>query len=218
MVVPEKMENVGRARNSFIETCHVTRFPSHGSLSLTPSAAACTVDKSALTHYSDSHDTASSKALRLCDPEMLMFFFSLLNDSYDDYGEQHHTARDGRHRPLRNRRPGCPLGRRLPTAMAQSCCGPGGGAADPSATELGAAERTRAAAANNDLAHYARQVAGERGHALVVLDADPALAIVRAAEQEAIDVLVVGNFGMAGRKEFYSATYRTALVTMPAAP
>ena len=47
-----------------------------------------------------------------------------------------------------------------------------------------------------------RQVAGERGHALVVVDADPALAIVRAAEQEAIDVLVVGNFGMAGRKEF----------------
>ena len=72
----------------------------------------------------------------------------------------------------------------------------------PSATELGAAEQTRAAAANNDLAHFARQVAGERGHALVVLDADPALAIVRAAEQEAIDVLVVGNFGMAGRKEF----------------
>jgi ubiquinone biosynthesis protein len=72
----------------------------------------------------------------------------------------------------------------------------------PSATELGAAEQTRAAAANNDLAHFARQVAGERGHALVVLDGDPALAIVRAVEQEAIDVLVVGNFGMAGRKEF----------------
>ncbi|RPH77235.1 MAG: universal stress protein, partial [Nitrospiraceae bacterium] len=72
----------------------------------------------------------------------------------------------------------------------------------PSATEFGEAEQTRAAAANNDLSHFARQVAGERGHALVVIDADPALAIVRAAEQEAIDVLVVGNFGMAGRKEF----------------
>ena len=72
----------------------------------------------------------------------------------------------------------------------------------PSATEFGAAEQTRAAAANNDLAHFAREIAGERGHALVVLDADPALAIVRAVEQEAIDVLVVGNFGMAGRKEF----------------
>jgi ubiquinone biosynthesis protein len=72
----------------------------------------------------------------------------------------------------------------------------------PSATEFGAAEQTRAAAASNDLAHFARQVAGERGHAMVVLHADPALAIVRAVEQETIDVLVVGNFGMAGRKEF----------------
>jgi ubiquinone biosynthesis protein len=72
----------------------------------------------------------------------------------------------------------------------------------PSATEFGAAEQTRAATANNELADFARQVAGERGHALVVIDVDPALAIVRAVEQEAIDVLVVGNFGMAGRKEF----------------
>ena len=38
----------------------------------------------------------------------------------------------------------------------------------PSATEFGAAEQTRAAAANNDLAHFAQQIAGERGHALVV--------------------------------------------------
>src|SRR5437870_1284867 len=73
---------------------------------------------------------------------------------------------------------------------------------NPATTEFGAAERTRAAAANTELAAFARQVAGERGHALVVIDVDPALAIVRAAEQEAIDVLVVGNFGMAGRKEF----------------
>ena len=72
----------------------------------------------------------------------------------------------------------------------------------PSATEFGAAEQTRVTTANKELAHFARQVAGERGHALLVIDADPALAIVRAVEQEAIDVLVVGNFGMAGRKEF----------------
>lgn len=72
----------------------------------------------------------------------------------------------------------------------------------PSATEFGEAEQTSAMAAKNDLAHFARQVAGDRGHALVVIDADPALAIVRAAEQEAVDVLVVGNFGMAGRKKF----------------
>lgn len=72
----------------------------------------------------------------------------------------------------------------------------------PSATEFGESEQTSAVAANNDLAHFARQVAGGRGHALVIIDADPALAIVRAAEQEAVDVLVVGNFGMAGRKKF----------------
>jgi ubiquinone biosynthesis protein len=73
---------------------------------------------------------------------------------------------------------------------------------NPATTEFGAAERTRAAAANDELEGYVRQVAGERGHALVVIDIDPALAIVRAAEQEAVDVLVVGNAGMAGRKEF----------------
>jgi len=72
----------------------------------------------------------------------------------------------------------------------------------PSATEFGVAEQTHTATANNELADFARQVAGERGHALVVIDVDPALAIVHAVEQEAIDVLVVGNFGMAGRKEF----------------
>lgn len=73
---------------------------------------------------------------------------------------------------------------------------------NPASTEFGAAERTRAAAAGDELASHVRQLAGERGHALVVLDPDPAMAIVRATEQEAVDVLVVGNFGMAGRKEF----------------
>ena len=73
---------------------------------------------------------------------------------------------------------------------------------NPATTEFGAAERTRAAAANDELAGYVRQIAGARGHALVVMDIDPASAIVRAAEQEAVDVLVVGNAGMAGRKEF----------------
>lgn len=72
----------------------------------------------------------------------------------------------------------------------------------PVTTEFGAAEQTRAAVANDALAHDVKQLAGERGHALVVIDSDPALAIVRAADREAIDVLVVGNSGMAGRKEF----------------
>jgi len=39
----------------------------------------------------------------------------------------------------------------------------------------------------------------------VMIDDDPAMAIVRAAEEEAADVLVVGNAGMAGRKEFLLA-------------
>ncbi|HEY7400639.1 MAG TPA: AarF/UbiB family protein [Actinomycetota bacterium] len=73
---------------------------------------------------------------------------------------------------------------------------------NPADTEYGAAERTRAAAAGDELHHYAQQLAGERGHARVVVDDDPAMAIVQAAEDERIDVLVVGNAGMAGRKEF----------------
>ena len=72
----------------------------------------------------------------------------------------------------------------------------------PAATEYGAAERTRAGASADDLQHHARELAGERGHAKVVVDDDPAMAIVQATEDEDIDVLVVGNAGMAGRKEF----------------
>ena len=53
-----------------------------------------------------------------------------------------------------------------------------------------------------ELVEYAHRLAKQRGHGLVVVDPDPASAIVRAAEQEAIDVLVIGNLGMAGRKEF----------------
>ena len=45
-------------------------------------------------------------------------------------------------------------------------------------------------------------MAGDRGRAHVVVHDDPAMAIVEAAEEHAIDVLVVGNAGMAGRKEF----------------
>src|SRR5919108_2971683 len=63
----------------------------------------------------------------------------------------------------------------------------------PAVTEYGAAERTRAVAAGEELARYARQLMGERGRGLVLVDDDPAMAIVRATEQEAIDVLVVGN-------------------------
>jgi ubiquinone biosynthesis protein len=73
---------------------------------------------------------------------------------------------------------------------------------NPASTQYGAAEGTRAAAAGEDLKGYARSLAGDRGHAHVVIDDDPAMSIVRASEEQAIDVLVVGNAGMAGRKEF----------------
>ena len=72
----------------------------------------------------------------------------------------------------------------------------------PSDTEFGAAERTRAAAAAEALQAEAERLAGGRGRAHVVVDEDPAMAIVGAADDAAIDVLVVGNAGMAGRKEF----------------
>jgi ubiquinone biosynthesis protein len=41
-----------------------------------------------------------------------------------------------------------------------------------------------------------------RARPSVVVDPNPADAIVRAAEEERADVLVVGNVGMSGRKEF----------------
>jgi len=72
----------------------------------------------------------------------------------------------------------------------------------PSDTEFGSAERTRAAAAADELQREAERIAGGRGRSHVVVDDDPAMAIVHAAEDSQIDVLVVGNAGMAGRKEF----------------
>jgi predicted unusual protein kinase regulating ubiquinone biosynthesis (AarF/ABC1/UbiB family)/nucleotide-binding universal stress UspA family protein len=72
----------------------------------------------------------------------------------------------------------------------------------PADTEFGAADATRARAAADDLQVYATQVAGDRGNAHIVIDDDPAMAMVHAAEDQAVDVLVVGNAGMAGRKEF----------------
>jgi ubiquinone biosynthesis protein len=74
--------------------------------------------------------------------------------------------------------------------------------ANPSDTEFGAAERTQAAAAGEALLAEAERLAGTRGRAHVVVDEDPAMAIVGAADDARIDVLVVGNAGMAGRKEF----------------
>jgi predicted unusual protein kinase regulating ubiquinone biosynthesis (AarF/ABC1/UbiB family)/nucleotide-binding universal stress UspA family protein len=72
----------------------------------------------------------------------------------------------------------------------------------PADTEHGAAEATRARSAADELQTYTTQLAGERGRAHVVIDDDPAMAIVRSSEDQGADVLVVGNAGMAGRKEF----------------
>jgi predicted unusual protein kinase regulating ubiquinone biosynthesis (AarF/ABC1/UbiB family)/nucleotide-binding universal stress UspA family protein len=73
---------------------------------------------------------------------------------------------------------------------------------DRASTAFGAAAATKAASAADELQVEAVRLAGERGHAHVVIDDDPAMAIVRATEEHGVDVLVVGNAGMAGRKEF----------------
>jgi ubiquinone biosynthesis protein len=57
-------------------------------------------------------------------------------------------------------------------------------------------------AAEESLRELAREIAGERGRATVRVHSDPPQAIVDAAADEDADVLVVGNAGMSGRKEF----------------
>lgn len=72
----------------------------------------------------------------------------------------------------------------------------------PPQTEAGAAEESRASVAATELARLAEELGGGRGAARVVVDHEVAAAILRAAEEEAADVLVVGNAGMSGRKKF----------------
>ena len=72
----------------------------------------------------------------------------------------------------------------------------------PAVSQAGQAESTRASAAAAELSDYARELAGDRGIARVVLHEDPASAILEVAEESRVDVLVVGNAGMSGRKEF----------------
>ncbi len=73
---------------------------------------------------------------------------------------------------------------------------------NPGATEGGQAEATRATFAAEELRQFAQELAGPRGLARVVMDDDPARAILQVAEEDAVDTLVVGNAGMSGRKEF----------------
>jgi predicted unusual protein kinase regulating ubiquinone biosynthesis (AarF/ABC1/UbiB family)/nucleotide-binding universal stress UspA family protein len=54
----------------------------------------------------------------------------------------------------------------------------------------------------SSLARFARELAGVRGHARVVVDPDPSNGILRAIDDEGADAVVVGNLGMSGRKEF----------------
>ena len=52
------------------------------------------------------------------------------------------------------------------------------------------------------LAQMAEEVAGVRGVARVAIDPDPAMGVVRVADEEGVDVVVVGNVGMSGRRQF----------------
>jgi ubiquinone biosynthesis protein len=56
--------------------------------------------------------------------------------------------------------------------------------------------------ADEELKRSAEELAGPRGRARVVVDDDPAQAILDAVEAERVDVVVVGNLGMGGRKQF----------------
>jgi ubiquinone biosynthesis protein len=73
---------------------------------------------------------------------------------------------------------------------------------NPVATQAGAMEATRASFAAADLKTFAQEMAGSRGQAKVVVAENPSDAIVDAADEEDADILVVGNVGMSGRKEF----------------
>jgi len=65
-----------------------------------------------------------------------------------------------------------------------------------------AAETAAVSDALPGLQDLASQLAGPRGVARVTVDPDPARGIVQVAEEEGVDVVVVGNLGMSGRKKF----------------
>jgi nucleotide-binding universal stress UspA family protein len=59
-----------------------------------------------------------------------------------------------------------------------------------------------ASASLNELQRFATEVAGELGTARVASGEEPAKVICDVGEDEDVDVIVVGNVGMSGRKEF----------------
>jgi len=72
-----------------------------------------------------------------------------------------------------------------------------GGPDEPRPAESQATTQTA-----RSLEELAVRLAGPRGKARVAVDPDPARAIVDVADQEGVDVVVVGNVGMSGRKKF----------------
>lgn len=72
-------------------------------------------------------------------------------------------------------------------------------ATDGSGAEAPQAGVERAA---EELGRFAQELAGTLGRARVVVDEDPARAILQAIQDERADAIVVGNVGMAGRKQF----------------
>jgi hypothetical protein len=70
---------------------------------------------------------------------------------------------------------------------------------DGSDSELEEVVRGRAA---EDLTRLAHALAGPRGSARVVVDEDPSQAILQVIDEDSIDTVVLGNVGMAGRKQF----------------
>jgi len=73
---------------------------------------------------------------------------------------------------------------------------------NPPGTEAGTKEGTLARYAAGELQRFAEELAGGRGRSQVVVDEDPADAILRIAAESNADTIVVGNVGMAGRKKF----------------
>ena len=53
-----------------------------------------------------------------------------------------------------------------------------------------------------ELEQFVDELAAARGRARVACGEDPATVICEVGEQEDVDVIVVGNIGMSGRKEF----------------
>jgi ubiquinone biosynthesis protein len=56
--------------------------------------------------------------------------------------------------------------------------------------------------AGEELRRFAEELVGARGRARIVVHDDPTQAILDAVEEEQVDVVVVGNLGMASRKQF----------------